>query len=315
MQTVPINMIMQETCITVAMMLYSAKLFCITKNSLLPDRIETMFYNLYGGTLNFDMTRENGKLPFDSYSPIAGGSRGRAVGGKKNISETRFYGCCASMGAAGLGVFLDNAVSCDGGLFINHYLSSEIRYTTDLQKISIEQRTNYPESGLVELCLHMEKSEKFALWLRIPNWCEKVSVSSNAFIESYERREGYIVIDTVWKDGDEVRLELDMPFEISTAKSPSSQNICFCVKKGPVVFTADKRYCDLYEIYDGDPKTYVFREAGANADGVRTVEMYDSSKKKAVLIPYADAGKTYDERSAVNCWLGSNIKREETSFR
>ena len=43
-------------------------------------------------------------MPFDSYSPLTSGTRGNGVGGLKVMPDMHYYGCCACIGSAGIGL-------------------------------------------------------------------------------------------------------------------------------------------------------------------------------------------------------------------
>jgi len=111
-QTEEAEIIMQETCVTVTLMRLFARLYLLTGDDRLAQQIEISAVNgLYGSVNLYDQsyTDKNGKtfapLPFDSYSPLAFGRRGKGVGGLKIYDDGSFYGCCACIGAAGIGLY------------------------------------------------------------------------------------------------------------------------------------------------------------------------------------------------------------------
>ena len=62
--------------------------------------------NLYHQSATLPKTGETmPPLPFDSYSPLVRNCRGRGVGGLKYFDDGTFYGCCAAIGAAGIGLW------------------------------------------------------------------------------------------------------------------------------------------------------------------------------------------------------------------
>ena len=97
--------IMQETCVTVTWMKFLFQLLCLTGNTKYADQMEISFYNALLGAINTDEVKINGGLPFDSYAPLLPGLRGRQMGGYQVMENNTYYGCCACIGAAGLGLF------------------------------------------------------------------------------------------------------------------------------------------------------------------------------------------------------------------
>ncbi len=111
-QTEETGRLMQETCVTVTWMRLCARLFLLTGDDAWAADVERSALNALYGSVNLyrQPTRDRYSdvpldLPFDSYSPLCGGTRGRAVGGLKFYADGFYYGCCACIGAAGLAVY------------------------------------------------------------------------------------------------------------------------------------------------------------------------------------------------------------------
>jgi len=123
-QTTFYDGVMQETCVTVTWMKFCSRLLDLTGDSVFADAMELSFYNAYRGAVNFEFKESRYSLekfadrgirstylPFDSYSPLTPGKRGQKVGGNQILHDKTYYGCCACIGSAGVGVFLKNAVT------------------------------------------------------------------------------------------------------------------------------------------------------------------------------------------------------------
>ena len=66
-------------------------------------------------------------LPFDSYSPLTAGTRGNGIGGLKLMSDNHYYGCCACIGAAGLGLVPKMALlKTEKGFAMNLYIDGNM---------------------------------------------------------------------------------------------------------------------------------------------------------------------------------------------
>ena len=112
-QTMKTDMLMQETCVTVTWMRLCARMFLLTGEMKYAERVEKSAVNALYGSVNFynqSVTMpKSGEvlpgLPFDSYSPLVLNRRGRGVGGLKKFADGSFYGCCAAIGSAGLGLY------------------------------------------------------------------------------------------------------------------------------------------------------------------------------------------------------------------
>mgnify|MGYP002560545559 CR=1 FL=1 len=216
--------IMQETCVTVTLMKFFYQLNLLTGNSKYADAFEISLYNAYLGAVNTEKVIEPTiqkehpdwniePLPFDSYSPLTAGTRGNGIGGLKVMSDNHYYGCCACIGAAGIGLvpklqFLTTEIGFVMNLFINGTVETQ---APSGRKVIFETETEYPKSGEISIVLHMEQEEAFDLLIRNPYWSKTTRLSLNG--ESVAVNEGYICLSREWKDGDRIELFLDMRTE------------------------------------------------------------------------------------------------------
>jgi DUF1680 family protein len=125
----------------------------------------------------------------------------------------------------------------DKGLAINLYTTSQatipgIGGTT----VTISQETDYPGTGLVTVHVDPKETASFPLLLRIPGWCSKsvVSINGNPITDAKKSGE-FLKIDRSWKSGDQVTLDMSMPWRFITGRK--SQEGRFAVMRGPLVYT------------------------------------------------------------------------------
>lgn len=213
--------VMQETCVTVTLMKFFYQLHILTGESKYADAFEISLYNAYLGAFNTEQKIEPTlktehpdwvlePLPFDSYSPLTAGTRGNKIGGLKVMSDLHYYGCCACIGGAGIGLVPKMQVLMRAdGLAVNLYISGTVSATLpNGNAIKLETVTDYPKSGAVKIKLGLSKNESFALRLRNPEWSKITTVTVNG--EAADVCEGYIAIEREFRDGDEIELSLDM---------------------------------------------------------------------------------------------------------
>ncbi len=216
---------MQETCVTVTWMKYCAQLLRLTGERIFADQIELSYYNAYLGALNVEHREcpyihekfvvqkgyprtEYTLLPFDSYSPLTPGKRGIKVGGSQILSDYRYYGCCACIAPAGVGVFLGHAVMCDSdGIAVQFYENGRATLEVDGARVELAIETAYPVDGKIAITLTTDRPISTALKLRLPAWSETYSVSAD---REYTVEEGYAVLRGEWSGSERVVLELDM---------------------------------------------------------------------------------------------------------
>ncbi len=219
------GVIMQETCVTVTLMKFLYQLTLLTGDSRYVDAFEISMYNAYLGSINTEkvvepsLLREHPDwsiepLPFDSYSPLTAGTRGNGIGGLKRMSDNHYYGCCACIGAAGLGLIPKMALlQVPDGVMLNLFLPGSITTVTPKgQELTIHMETSYPADGKIRITFNLKEPETFDLMLRIPEWSEKTKLILNG-AESVADN-GYVKLTRKWSGKDCIELELDMTTKV-----------------------------------------------------------------------------------------------------
>ena len=213
--------IMQETCVTVTLMKFFYQVHLITGDPKFADAFETSLYNAYLGAFNTERVIEPmiiekhpdwaiEPLPFDSYSPLTAGTRGNGVGGLMIMSDLHYYGCCACIGSAGIGLVPKmQLLTTHRGVAMNLYIDGRVEAFTPTGKpLTVKTDTDYPKGGVVKITVECSEPEEFELLIRNPEWSQSTELTVNG--EAVEVTDGYIAIDRVWQSGDSLVLTLDM---------------------------------------------------------------------------------------------------------
>lgn len=275
---------MQETCVTVTLMEYLCRLLEYTGDTKYADAIEKSFYNAFLGAINREYGNNDG-LHFDSYSPILNNRRGLQVGGKQTLLDGSYYGCCAAIGPAGFGAVTSrSAVLEDNTLKMVFYENGDIIFGRN----EISVKTAYPFDGKISVnFVSVDSPVKLAC--RIPAWCEKYSANVKGCFEN-----GYFVTDSALSSGDELILELDMPFVTHNSSDfdPDVKDL-FAVTRGPIVFATedyDNHTFNENKVYDH------------SFDGITSSAVIETTEnKKVVLHNYATVGMDWNKNMTV--WL------------
>ena len=212
-QTVRQDDVMQETCVTVTWMNFCSRLLKLTGDSTYADAIEKSFYNAYLGAINVEHKEsiwlkkpieEDGVVPtylaFDSYSPLIPGKRGMKVGGYQVLPDKSYYGCCACIGSAGVGIFLKNAVTTDSdGIVVNFFETGSAHLKFRGIDVTVSMETDYPADGHIKLHIETAEPAVFTLKIRNPGWSD--------------RPNGYNTYNQLWSD-ETIEIEFDMPIQL-----------------------------------------------------------------------------------------------------
>jgi len=346
------GVIMQETCVTVTLMKFLYRLAVLTGDGRYADAFEISMYNAYLGAINTEKVIEPTvlekypqwclePLPFDSYSPLTAGTRGNGIGGLKRMSDNHYYGCCACIGAAGLGLIPQMALTrTEKGICLNLYIDGYIKSRApsgDL--LTVKMETDYPVGGKVKVTLETRQQEPFELRIRIPSWSKKNALAVNgvpgkAGGEYLAADTGYIVLDRLWESGDWVELTLDMRTECLKPVPYGHQVLmnrvvwgANCVipaydeedplakkhralRRGPIVLAQENRLG-----YSVDEPVDILVGEDGYVDAVfpeKKIAQYDNMLELMVplaggggmrVTDYASAGKLWTEESKMAAWM------------
>ncbi len=329
-QTAKPTGVMQETCVTVTLMKFLSRMLALTGEAKYADAVERSFYNAYLGALNTELTEtaymrnrfperevRSTILPFDSYSPLTPGRRGLGIGGSLLLPNGSYYGCCACIGAAGVGVFLENAITVTGDtVTVNFYENGTATLLCAGAEVTITVKTDYPIDGRVEIAVLAERPTAFTLRLRTP-----------AFADG---KGGYVTDTRVWHR-DSVMLSLAMPLTVhrpavwdedlvyTKVNWGSPGKFCevepvrvthteeddryFAVTRGPLTLAADSRTGKPADSPHSPPKEVELCEPRI-AEGVSCLLKLSVTPEEGepyCLVDYASAGR--DWKALIAAWL------------
>lgn len=334
----------QETCVTVTMMKFLTQVTLLTGDPKYVDAFEISLYNAYLGAINTEKTIDPSlketrpelhlePLPFDSYSPLTAGTRGNRIGGFQIMSDNHYYGCCACIGSAGIGLIPKMALlSTKKGFVYNLFVDGKIVSATPLEnKITFTTETKYPKHGNVKITVNCEINEQFELLIRNPAWSKNTTVNING--EEITPNCGYISVNRIWKNGDVVEINLDMrtraikpiPYgeqviqDISwefgfmipkyDAEDPIAKNHIVLLR-GPIVLAQENRLGysvdDAVTIaIDNDGYADISLPENDIAPYPHIIEANVLLKNgtRMTVTDYASAGKLWNEQSKMAAWI------------
>ena len=335
--------IMQETCVTVTLMKFFYQLHLLTGESKYADAFEISLYNAYlaslntEGCLNSDIVERHPEyihepLPFDSYAPLTAGTRGLRIGGYKPMADRTYYGCCACIGAAGIGLVPKmQALVSENGITLNLYIPGNVNIgLQNGSKIAITTETEYPKSGDIRMRISADRPEKFTLSLRIPAWSKATNLAING--TPCEVFEGYTDIYREFCDGDVIDLSLDMRTEIVRPIPYGEETLVnevlwgenrmiethdiedplakrhVALRRGPIMLAEDERLgysTDTPITVASDSGGYAVVEPASISEypAVFAAKVALSDGGNIVLSDYASAGKDWNNGKKIAVWL------------
>lgn len=334
--------IMQETCVTVTLMKFFWQMTLLTGNSRYVDAFEISMYNAYFGSINTEKIVKRDVIdnystdciteimPFDSYSPLTAGVRGTGIGGFKVMSDNHYYGCCACIGSAGVGLIPKMAMlAANDGYVINLFINGVVKMNTECDA-EFNIQTDYPKTGKVNITVNADG--EFTLYIRNPHWSDNTEVTVNC--EKTEVCDGYIKIRKHWKKGDRVELNLDMrtkvvyPIEygheilmnkviwghnymVSTydEQDPEALNH-IALTRGPITLAQDSRNgysvdepADIKIGDEGYVEVIIPKESTVQYPHIVEANIPLANGEYMTVTDYASAGKLWSEQSKMAAWI------------
>ena len=338
--------LMQETCVTVTWMKLCYRMLKLTGDVLFADYFERALYNGYAGALNTEKCVNDAVfpmysvpedlelvptcMPYDGYTPLRRGVRGMAIAGARTLHDNTYYGCCACIGAAGVGVApLVAAMANNDGLVLSLYENGMVKCLSPKgQELSFDIDTAYPVGGEVHIGISMEGAEKFSLMLRIPAWSKNSVLTVNG--EPQNVKCGYATLTRVWNPLDKVILSFDMSTRVIPAptydgdilnsainwdtgdnfseKNTASEDTPYHValQRGPLVLARDARVdakADAVDVLCDKMGNAVTRDIETGIDAKCALAVADVDGGEFSLIDFASAGKTGDKVSEYEVWI------------
>ena len=336
--------IKQETCVTVTWMKFCLRMLLLTGNSKYADCFKQSLYNSYRGALNTDrrvFVDRVGRgflkygefvptyLAFDSYADLLRSVRGRTVGGTQHMQDGTYYGCCACIGALGVGLCAQiGMLRRQGGFALNLYGDAVYQtMTPDGQSLTLRVSGGYPREGAVKISFELPRAERFALSLRVPAWSVDTTLTYNGTEQAVTA--GYTTVTEVFENGDELVLTLDMrtevlhpqPWgedEIFMASSKGGQRTVVheepeekyhvALRRGPLVMARETRItADFAPVSPASEALYVDaellpRDATPFASMV-ALSVPQTNGTHFTVADFSSVGKTWDEASEYEVWM------------
>jgi DUF1680 family protein len=214
-----------ETCNTYNMLKLTRHLFCWHPTNELADYYERALYNHILASQN----PTDGMMCY--FVPLRMGTQ------KQFSDQFNTFTCCVGSGMENHVKYTEAIYykSNDGGLYVNLFIPSELKWTE--KKMAIRQETAFPVDSKVILTITSSGSTKFPIYLRNPKWAKNgvlIMVNGKEF-KATTNANGFLVLNRTWKNND--KIELSLPMGLYTESMPDNPNrVAFL--NGPVVLAA-----------------------------------------------------------------------------
>jgi hypothetical protein len=296
-----------ETCASIANVYWNYRLFLLHGEAKYYDVLERTLYNAFLSGVALTGDRFFYPNPLESH-------------GQHQRSPWFSCACCPSnvtrfIPSVG-GYFYAQKGS---SVYVNLYGESKVTFTVSKSNVTLEQKTQYPWQGDVQIMVSPEKPSSFDIRLRMPGWAidepvpgalytfhdkakEQPAVFLNGKPVAFTLDKGYVVLSKKWKKGDVIRMNLPMPVRrIKGDERIAADKDKYAYQRGPLVYCAewpdhaDKKVLNLVlkenapveAVYDPTffNGMYLLEAKGQSAARISPSEI-KTSDVKVKLIPY-----------------------------
>lgn len=230
-----------ETCAAIALVFFAHRMLQIDADGRYADVMESALYNGAISGVSQDGTKFFYVNPLASYS-----HEGQAA--PEHLSHTRreWFGCaCCPPNIARLIASIGSYVYSTSATaaYVHLYVAGQGRMNVGGSEVMIDQKTNYPWDGRIELTIGAPGPLKFDLMLRIPGWCRRYRCTAAGRTVRGAKAKGYLRLRRTWVDGDRVVLTLSMPAERVAAHPFVDADVArVALQRGPIVYCLEQ--CD-----------------------------------------------------------------------
>jgi len=222
-----------ETCAAIASVMLAWRLLLATGEPAYADAIERAMFNGVLSGLSSSGTR------FFYTNPLQ--RRTERAPGQEDGVRAPWYecACCPPNLMRLLSTWHQYVATSDvGGVQIHQYASTDVTAELPTGAVRLTMRTGYPWDGRVTIKVTETPEAMWTLALRVPIWCRSATVSEPG--GAFTAGPGTAEIARVWRPGDTVVLELDLPIEV-IEPDPRVDAVrgCVAVTRGPIVYCVE----------------------------------------------------------------------------
>lgn len=237
----PNDTVYGETCASIGLIFFARRMFEITKDGKYADVMERALYNGVISGMSLD-----GKSFFYVNPLEVVPEACEKDYHKRHVKPVRqkWFGCaCCPPNIARLLSSLSGYAfeENEHELYVNLYTGGVLDTRKNGRENRITIETDYPWNGQVEITIENQEDTEFTLALRIPDWCSSCSLKINGEEVEAVPEKGYVLLNRVWKNGDKILLEMDMPVRMVEANPKVREDIGkAAVMRGPLVYCLEE---------------------------------------------------------------------------
>ena len=283
-----------ETCASIGMIFWNQRMFLLHPHRQYIDVLERSLYNaaLDGVSLSGDR--------FFYENPLfSTGDHHRKAWYGTACCPSNISRLLPSLGGYGYAYR-------DQEIWVNLFMTNEATLLMGDIPVVIQQKTDYPWSGNIELEVQLEKPKDFVFQIRVPAWCEHYTITARGK-KVGEIKNGYVGVKGKWKKGDKISVQLEMEVKMVAAhpKVLADQGKR-ALQRGPLIYCVeeeDNKKISFEEILLSPSTKFKVIPSSGILNNITLIEA-QTGNKKITLIPYY----AWDNRSPGKMEVWINYK-------
>jgi DUF1680 family protein len=224
-----------ETCAAISNAMWSWRMLCATGKCRYADMLETVLYNGFLSGVSLSGDRYFYMNPLESSGSPGDDERGhrRAEWYSCTCCPTNVQRTLASLPGYAYGIKGDS-------VWINLFQSSRMEGRMNSTGMTIEQMTDYPWNGKVDVAVDPDSDREFSVKVRIPSWTTGCSVSVNGEEIEGTRSGRYLSIERIWESDSKISIDMDMPIRFVEAHPRAREDFgCAAIARGPIIYCVE----------------------------------------------------------------------------
>ncbi|GAA5221040.1 glycoside hydrolase family 127 protein [Membranihabitans marinus] len=261
-----------ESCTAVSIANLASKMLLLENNSEYSDILEKVLYNavLHGISLEGNS--------FYYSNPLEG-----------NKKRGNPWSCCPPniyRTLLGVGKYIYTQSSDD--IYTHLYVGSETEIQFKDKSVQLIQKTGYPLNGKVEFLINSERTDKFGISFRIPDWCNEYSVKINdELLDKSDLISGYLKITKVWGTADKVELDFKMPIVLMESHPNLKNNFGkVAIQRGPIVYAFEGEDDEMENAYISEDFDFKIKHVPGVLNGALLISGESAENKVLEFVPY-----------------------------
>jgi DUF1680 family protein len=224
-----------ELCTVVEYMFSLEQSLAITGAPALGDKLERLAFNALPGTFTDDMWAHQYDQQPNQVECSLHHKPWTTNGPESNLFGLKpHFGCCTANFHQGWPKFAASLfmASNDDGVVATAYAPCVLNTVVRGTPIEIQQQTEYPFRGRIELALRPSSPLQLPLQLRIPAWASGATIEINGQQQPSPTPGTFARLERIWTTGDRVVLTFPMQPRVSRWYNDS-----IALERGPLVFS------------------------------------------------------------------------------